>query len=362
MDSNWIFSKKFDLSIFLFPLALAALSPLTLLLDPSDNLPLWAFLLVVVSFDVAHVWATLYRTYLDPIELRRRKMLYLLPIPIFFYISLRLHLYSPVLFWTLLAYVAIYHFITQNYGFLALYKMKKGERSTFDYHLDKWTLWMGALGPVLWWHATPDRVFNWFSAGESFIFRIDPAFIGDITAVYFGLLGLYTARQLYLWQVKRHFNPGKQIIMGGHYLTWGVGIYFTDNPLISAAFLNLFHGIPFLAMVWFYCNRKWRDPERKKRSRVLAFLSQPKNWFWFYLLIFIPALLEETLWDSFVWQVYLPDILTTPLPGLNHFAISVLVALLSLPQILHYFLDGWIWKFNKSNPGLSEFLNLAGGK
>jgi len=358
MNDNWIFSKKFDLGIFLLPLGLAALSPLVLLLEPFEQMPLWAFLLLLVSFDVAHVWSSLYRTYLDPDEYSRRPLLYLLPIPIFLFLSFRIHYYSPVLFWTLLAYVAIYHFIKQNYGFLVLYKVKKGESSSLDFYLDKWTLYAGALAPVLWWHATPTRHFDWFNAGEEFAFRIDPVFAREIGLVYFLFLGLYLIRQVYVWRTLRYFNPGKQLIMAAHYLTWAVGIYATDNPLISAAFLNLFHGIPFLAIIWYYCNRKWSDPVRSTRSKLLAFLSQRKRWYLFYLLIFVPALLEETIWDGFVWQVYMPDLLALPLPQVDHFAMSLFVAALSLPQILHYFLDAWIWKFDRSNPDLPEFLNL----
>ena len=37
----------------------------------------------------------------------------------------------------------------------------------------------------------------------------------------------------------------------------------------------------------------------------------------------------------------------------------VAVPLLALPQVTHYVLDGVIWRFDGSNPGLAEALGLA---
>jgi hypothetical protein len=358
-EQHWIFSKHFDLAIFLIPLGLAALSPLSLLLGPMPHIPLWAFVLFIAAFDVAHVWATVYRTYLDHEELIRRWRLYLVPIPFFLYLSFQLHYHSSVLFWTILAYVAIFHFVKQNYGFVALYRVRKRERSTFDYRLDKWTVWVGALGPVLWWHATPMREFDWFNAGESFVLRLPLELMPLLNLIYGLTVVVYIGRQIQRKVCDGFVNPGKNLIMAAHFVTWAVGIRLTSHPLISAAFLNLFHGIPFIAIIWYYCNRKWEDGESSARtSQLVQFLSRKKNWFLFFLVIFVPALVEETLWDWLVWERYLPQFLSISLPSLNHFALSVAVAVLSLPQIMHYYLDAYIWKFDGSNPDLATHLNL----
>ena len=359
MNTNhWIISKKTDLTVFLIPLGLAFLSPLSLLIGIEETIPFWAFILFIVAFDVAHVWATMYRTYFDPEEFNRRKMLYLLPIPVFMYISLRLHYYSPQLFWTILAYVAIYHFIRQNYGFLIFYKLRRNETSAFDFYLDKWTLYAGAFGPVLWWHATPKRQFDWFNAGESFIFKLDPKFAADITAIYILFLSLYAGRQIYLYVTNKYFNAGKNLIMTAHFITWFVGIALTNNPLISAAFLNLFHGIPFIYFIWYYCNQKWYNPEKPSRRYFIERVSKKGRWFSFFLFIFMLAMIEEFFWDLKVWQTYIPDTFNVNLQEPDTLELSIWIAFLSLSQIMHYFLDGWIWKFNKSNPDLKKIFRL----
>jgi len=41
---------------------------------------------------------------------------------------------------------------------------------------------------------------------------------------------------------------------------------------------------------------------------------------------------------------------------LDPLAVSLATAILSLPQLVHYILDSYIWKFDGSNPGLREYL------
>ena len=358
--SRWIVSRRFDLTIVAVPLVAAVVSLATLGRGLQGSMPLWGFLLAVVAFDVAHVWATLYLTYLDPDVLRRRRLLLLLTLPVSFLVAYRIHLHSSTLFWTLLAYVAIFHFIKQQYGFIALYKMRAGERSTFDFYIDKWTLWAGALGPVLLWHASPARQFDWFNADEEFIARIDPAFEPEIIALMALFAVVYLGRQIHRWRTGATLNHGKNMWMVASWISWSVGLSLSGHPFVSAAFINLLHGVPFLALVWYRCNRRWQDQQPTPGARLLAWLSQRRHWLYFYGLVLVLALLEETLWDGLVWRVYLPQLTSRPLPQPGGAALSLWVALLSLPQIAHYYLDAWLWKLDGSNPDLVTALQTPG--
>ncbi len=354
--SRWIVSRRFDLAILAIPFVGSLLSLLALG-SAGPALPLWAFLVIIVSADVAHVWATSYLTYFDRENFRQRRLLFLLPIPLSFLISYRLHNHSPELFWSLLAYVAIFHFIKQQWGFVALYKARAQESSRLDYYLDKWTLWVGALGPVLLWHASPARQFDWFNAGESFIATVPQGLRPDIIAVCIFFALVWTARQLQHVFAGRELNIGKTLWMVLSWISWWVGISLADHPLISAAFLNLFHGIPFIALVWYRCNRKWQG-RSCEGSRLVAWLSQRRNWAYFVLLIIGVAAFEEALWDGMVWRVYLPGLVGAESSALQASAMSFWVALLSVPQIVHYYLDAWIWKLDGSNADLAVLLEL----
>lgn len=252
---------------------------------------------------------------------------------------------------------AIYHFAKQQYGFIAIYKARAGERSRFDYLLDKGTLWAGALGPVLLWHATPNGQFNWFGSGEDFLLRL-PSEAQLVVAGAMALVGsVYVLRQLHLVLSGRGFNAGKNLWMAAAWVSWYAGVRLADHLLVSAAFLNFLHGLPFLALVWRRCNARWEGRARPG-APLVAWLSQRRRWLAFYGVLFAIACVEELFWDGMVWQTYLPSLAGVKLPRLSHVGMSFWIALLSTPQIVHYFLDGFIWKLNDKNPDLREALGL----
>ncbi|PCJ19784.1 MAG: hypothetical protein COB02_06225 [Candidatus Cloacimonadota bacterium] len=350
---KWIVSSKFDLFVFLGPIFFATLiSPFAYIYYP-NSIPLWAFVTIIILFDVAHVWATNYRIYFDIFEVKRRPLFYLLPIPVFFIISYLVCFYSQNLFWTILAYVAVFHFIKQPWGFVSIYKRKYQEKSKFDLHFDKYMVWAAGIYPVFIWHSSPGRVFDWFNAGESFIVKLPKEVIPYLYVLYISGIFVYILRQIYLFKTQNFFNLPKNILMSAIYLTWSIGIYIT-NPLISAAFLNLFHGVPFFAIIWLYSKNKYLS--EATNYPFLSKVFKSKYLFLFFGIVFIPALIEEFFWDFMIWHIYLPD--------LSYYSLSLevksfCIALLSLPQIIHYWLDMFIWKMNeKQNPDLKKYLSL----
>ena len=74
----WIWGKRRDLAVFggsaALALVFAALSPA---LSDEGALPAWGWFAFVLAIDVAHVHTTIFRTYLDGEELRRRLSLYI---------------------------------------------------------------------------------------------------------------------------------------------------------------------------------------------------------------------------------------------------------------------------------------------
>lgn len=350
----WIFSKKTDLLAFLLPIALSILLLPLLLQINTDPVPLWAFLILAVAFDVAHVWTTTLRTYLDHSELTRRPKLYLLAPPAVLLVTLLLTLYSLTIFWTCAAYLAIYHFIKQDYGFLALYKAKLRESNPLDYKLDKITLYTVTIAPILLWHASPSRHFDWFNAGEQFLIRIPSSLKPTIIIVYSSIITLYTARQIQRFKHDSSFNTGKNLLLLLITTRWAIGSLL-DHPLVSLAFINVFHGLPYMILLFTTCQRKWTQQKpihwTEKLSQYLTLQHNAALYFSVFVLI---ACLEETLWDGLVWRVYLPQIIS--IPKLPHKAIAITTALLAFPQLLHYILDAFIWKLDDSNPGLHKLL------
>src|SRR5215217_1506626 len=76
----WLFSARVDLSVFLGS-AIASLVALWIGASAGvlqDDTPDWAWIPAVLLIDVAHVYSTGFRVYLDTDELKRRPLLYAL--------------------------------------------------------------------------------------------------------------------------------------------------------------------------------------------------------------------------------------------------------------------------------------------
>ena len=74
-------------------------------------------------------------------------------------------------------------------------------------------------------------------------------------------------------------------------------------------------------------------------KRWMIWISQKKNWLAFFIVPVFFALLEEYLWDTRVWHQYLTPTESYSYKDMATFSASFWVALLSVPQIIHYFFD-----------------------
>ena len=71
-----------------------------------------------------------------------------------------------MVFWRCLAYLAAFHFVRQQYGFMMLYGRRERQRRW----IDQAAIYAATLYPLAWWHLHP-RHFDWFIAGDFFTFR-----------------------------------------------------------------------------------------------------------------------------------------------------------------------------------------------
>ena len=133
----WLFSREIDLTVFL---GSAVLSLLLLAVGSqigvlNGDSPEWTWITGVLLIDVAHVWSTSFRVYFDKEELKRRFWLYLL-VPVFGYaIGVALYSEGELVFWKVLAIVAVFHFVRQQYGWVNRYSSsvrRDGELDVVD--------------------------------------------------------------------------------------------------------------------------------------------------------------------------------------------------------------------------------------
>lgn len=356
---RWLVSPTFDLGWFVAPglLALLAALALGLLSEAPDHDSLMLWIVAVLLVDVAHVWASLYRTYLDP-EARRHhaELLRTAPVVVFL-LGFMVHAVAPPLFWTALAYVAVFHFIKQQHGFVALYLRAGGETgpaSAGDRALAKLAIWSCTAGPVIYWHAQLPRHFSWFVPGD-FVSGV-PQLLGSLAvwAQVPVLLGFAIRRV----RLAGRGHPMVPILVGLTALSWNLGIVWFNDDRVFTLTNVVVHGVPYMALVWIaggreQVERRLGRPAPRARSRAPLALSVAA----FYLLLAALAFAEETLWDRLVWHER-PAVFGAGALTLGELGLSLCVAALTVPQATHYLLDRWIWRVGGKNPKLAAQLNL----
>jgi hypothetical protein len=341
---RWLFSAPVDLSVFL---GSALVSLVALWIGSrvgvlNDHAPDWTWVPAVLLIDVAHVWGTGFRVYFDTNELNRRPWLYTLTPLLGFAIGVALYSEGELVFWRVLAYLAVFHFIRQQYGWVMLYRARVGERDRFGRWLDAAAIYLATLYPLVYWHAHLPRQFSWFLEND---FRAMP---GLYTAeqfmrpVYWLALAAYALRAAYRWLMKNEVNPGKDIVVFTTATCWYVGIVAFNSDYAFTVTNVVIHGVPYLALVYWYARR-----QRPRSSKPYRFLTHgPLT---FLATLWLIAYVEELFWDRGVWH----DRAWLFGGGWDIGALKILlVPLLALPQLTHYVLDGFIWR-RKSNPGFS---------
>lgn len=350
----WLFGRKTDLWVFGAPaLASFALVALGFALGiANSDTPPAMWLVAVLGVDVAHVWSTVYRTYADPAEVKRRPVLYIgAPILIYAF-GVALHASGgPALFWRVLAYAAVFHFVRQQYGWLALYRRRAGDREPLGKLIDSAAIYLATLGPLIWWHAMPPRRFHWFLDGD-FVLGL-PRWVGTAAlALEAAALLVYAARALAQAARGDAIPWGKHLLVGSTAACWYAGIVAFDSDYIFTVTNVLIHGVPYVALIWRYGARRF-ELERSTVAKLFHI-----GWPAIYIALVALALVEEGLWDRLVWHDH-PQFFGDWGLDLGARALALVVPLLAVPQGVHYLLDGFIWKVGPKNPGLAERLQLG---
>lgn len=344
----WIASPAIDLGFIIGP-AFIVTALVVLLRDKIaliEGTPPWLWLLLVVGVDVSHVYSTVFRTYLDKEEMQKRQVLYIL-VPLGLWLGgVMLYSLGNMVFWRVLAYLAVFHFVRQQYGLMMIYARGERARPQWTRYIDQAAIYLATLFPIAWWHANK-RVFNWFIQGD--FFPAVPGWVGFAAGYLFAAaIGAYIAKEAYFIFKEKAVNWPKHLLLLGTALSWGVGIVVFNSDIAFTATNVIAHGIPYMALIWVY-GRNQGDMDRKPYyadwiGKVFSWKALPIFTGFLFLLGFI----EEGLWDGFVWREHgglFP--VFSGLPAVKSEDIMVwLIPLLALPQAVHYVLDAFIWKHN----------------
>lgn len=330
-SGGWLFSPAIDLLAFggstVLSLLLLALGMKWGLLR--QETPEWTWVVAILFVDVAHVWATGFRVYFVPAELKQRPWLYFLTPFLSWLIGVCVYWESEAWFWRCLAYLAVFHFVRQQAGWVLLYRARSGDAARFGRWIDLAAIYTATLWPLLWWHGHLPRSFWWFRTND---FATISSLASSLTEpLYWLSLFAYCAKSIHQGCVHSQWRPGKDLVVASTAICWYLGIVYFNSDFAFTVTNVLIHGIPYIVLVHWY-RRRWT-------KELTAARPAWRDWSVYLATIWVLAYTEELLWDRGVWHE------RSWLFGDGWNASQVLlVPLLAVPQLTHYILDGFLWK------------------
>lgn len=338
-NKYWLFSRNLDLTVFLGS-AVASLILIAIgwqLGILNDESPDWTWISAVLLIDVAHVWSTSFRVYFDKHEFKRRIWLYTL-VPILGYIfGVVLYSEGDLTFWRVLAIVAVFHFVRQQYGWINLYRRKLKENESWTWWIDTGAIYLASVYPLAFWMTRLPRNFEWFVKDD---FISLPVFVETVLfPIYVAVLLAYFSKSVYQYSATGFLNIGKDIVVTTTAVCWYVGIVVFNSDYAFTVTNVIIHGVPYFALIYIYARFR-----RETSGRVYRTLSH--NWLIFLATLWAIAYTEELFWHRGVWHE------RQWLFGADwnwQDAKAYLVPLLAVPQLTHYILDAFIWR-RKDNP------------
>jgi hypothetical protein len=364
-EQPWLSSAGWDCAVIIAPAFISSLLVIVFRqqLEDSPTLPLWAWVSFVLLVDVAHVYASLFRTYFNPVALRRNKTL-LIGIPLACWaVGCLLYSIDGLLFWRMLAYLAVFHFIRQQYGFSVMYSRRDPEEFRSYRWLDRLVIYAATIYPLLYWHTHLPRGFDWFVDGD-FIYGMPEVIASFGLAIYAIAALAYICKEAIVFRSSGFFNVPRNLLIAGTALSWWVGIVMINSDFAFTLTNVLSHGIPYMGLIWIY-HRYRRDaggdslaratdedvslanaspsiPRKAESCKKFVLSYAPV----FFLFLVSLAYLEEGFWDGLVWREHLHFFgMFSHLPSITDpIYLAFLIPLLSLPQSTHYVLDGFIWR------------------
>jgi len=345
----WLWSRRTDLLVFVGTAAIA------LMLVPAGRYlgaagdgdsPEWTWVIGVLFVDVAHVWSTGLVVYLDPLEFRRRRALYVITPLACWIVGIGLYQLGDAAFWRAIAYLAIFHFVRQQWGWVAMYRGRAGEHGLWGRVIDGAAIYAATIYPLIVWHARLPRAFSWMRDGD--LADGLSARVADVAGIgYVAILAAYCIRAaIGAW--RGAVNWGKHAVVVTTAACWYVGIVATNSDYAFTVTNVFIHGVPYLVLVFAYARTAALEAPHGPAARLLS-----GGVFAVLSILWIIAYTEELVWDRYVWhdRPWLFGDGTDAGTAVR----AVLVPLLAVPQLTHYVLDGFLWR-RSSNPRLTRLL------
>jgi tetratricopeptide (TPR) repeat protein len=326
--SHWIFGPLHDM-------AFVVLTPLPILLTFAvAQRRAWmdGLLTFLLTLATAHYLPGILRAYGDR-ALFRRFRIRLIVAPLFLYSVTATFAYLNLHIVLLLALVwGQWHWMMQVYGFARIYDAKAMPGARTPAWLDKamCLMWFGMCVFVLNVDL-PSYVTSFYVSGgpriptDAFMW-----FTRAWLAVTVALTAIYLIRTYSSIREGRSPNPLKFVFIAVTflYLSYTAGV--VERPLMGLAMFESWHDVQYLAIVWLFNLNRAR--QATDAGPFIRFMFRPRA----VLVVAYVGLCLAFGWLTHAWTLFSDDRV-----------IRIVVSLVSATGMLHYYLDGFIWKIRE---------------
>jgi len=235
------------------------------------------------------------------------------------------------------------HSVMQQYGFARVYDFKAGTATAGGSRRD---FWLGVALYVNMLVVAPLWSELWIAELFAFDLALAPESIRWIQTVSWGLLAVYAgfyAVSLGLDLARgQRLNPMKYVFLGSSYALWYY-VSWQDSFLVYAVAHRIMHGVQYIAMVYWYLERKEEKTQRRPR-----FLGRLVWWRFLGLGLLYAVLFQLAIGAGLGdFSFGLVSVLQAdPAYGFSPERASGFYAATAINAAgaCHYYLDSFIWK------------------
>lgn len=282
---------------------------------------LWGWIIV----DGSHVYSSLLVTYTDKDMVRQlRPYLWGIPIAIMAAAFTLSFTGQSQYFYYFLAYVAMIHFIRQEFGWMKIASKLDSQAPKWLFYTDVGTSYAMTILPLLW-TIRETVVAQWYRPGD--VLGV-PLFVAEwALKLFWPIVSIFLAANAYQTYKTKTFNLSKMLVFLNTLFGWYIAKTFIQNPYMAGWFFIFHHGIPYYFIVFkterVSSNVGWLQALGKFKFPVMYLGC---------VIIFYCFLMGHS-GNSFIASL-----------KKDPFLFSLVYCISVMPQMTHFILDGMIWK------------------
>jgi hypothetical protein len=354
---SWIFSKQIDSWLFLatpFFFGLISLIGLFVVNDAdSGSLPilLLAMVWLILAFDTGHIFTTVFRAGVFPGAPRPPLGSHFLVPSLLLIANLTVcRFFGFRIFLFLFAQLNIFHFIRQQYGFMAIYRRNDRLQNAWTRRLDALVVHCSTIVPLFFLYQ--NKNVGWWGPETVYHPPVIPEFNSLVISAMVTLALLYLIKEIYFSVKSGQVNWPKNLVVLSTALVWSEGAYIANKGLLSLAMIGVTgtHVFQYTGLIWFYGRKSIADGARPPPRLawltplfsiggialyigIIVFIG------WFYPLQKPPMAASNSYWKAIsLWK-------------------AVFVAIYFAPTQWHFIMDGFIWRGRFNDAGLKHRLD-----